>query len=89
MFVGDKLSSADNQRERGLESKELIEMFQDLNGLKAYTEPKLLLQFFLEWTFSMGKYKIPRNNIKSSSNVKLFSDKKVESLYEVVDTCAD
>lgn len=87
--IGSKLQTADNLRERALESKELIECFTALNSPNVPSDSKALLKYFLEWKPQMENYRIKRHNIKLNLNQsRSFSTKESEEKYAVSQLCA-
>jgi hypothetical protein len=81
--IGERLEAVDNQRERAIESKQLIEIFLDLNSDQCppWTDANALLEYFFLHEMDMDHYRIQAGEVKVK--VPEFEEPDVQILYEV------
>jgi hypothetical protein len=80
--MGNVLKRVDNQREKALETKEILEIFLEFakeNNKILSTNPKASLNLFLTFKIDESKYKIKKHNMHKNK----FFDPSLESLYLV------
>jgi hypothetical protein len=75
------LEALDNQRDRALESKQLIEIFLELNSEKGpeFSDPEKLLNYFLNQKMNVAHYRVRKQKHKKPT----FDNPKIQKMYEV------
>ncbi len=85
LSLGSRLSTDDDQRERALEGKELIQYVLELNSnskIPADT-PKKLLKYFMDYKFKTDMFRIAKDNIKNTmTQVDQFTTSEMKHLHQ-------